>query len=119
MTEATDLRSLIVEGIRNRKGHDITIVDLSHIDTAATEGFIIAEGSSNTHAAAIAESVEEYVRTHGGQRLYGIDGDTGSDWVVMDYGDVFVHIFLPETRRHYNLEELWSDARIEHLPDLD
>lgn len=116
---APDMRRLIIEGIQERKGRDITLIDLSHIDTAATAGFIIAEGTSTMHASAIAESVEEYVRKNGGSRLYGIDGDEGSDWVVMDYGDIWVHIFLHDTRLRYSLEDLWSDARITDIPNLD
>lgn len=119
MTQEKDLRQLIIEGIQERKGHNITVVDMSAIDTAATSSFIIAEGNSTTHTAAIAECVGDYARINGGYKPYAIDGEEGSDWVVMDYGDVFVHIFLPETRTRYNLEELWSDAKITKIPNLD
>lgn len=119
MTPTKDLKELIIEGIQNRKGHGISVVDLSSIDTAATGAFIIAEGNSTTHTASIAESVDEYVRNASGIKPYGIDGEEGSDWVIMDYGDIWVHIFLPETRIRYNLEELWSDADIKQVADLD
>jgi len=119
MNKQTDIRQLIIEGIQNRKGHGISVIDLSGIDTAATAAFIIAEGNSTTHTASIAESVEEYVRLNSGVKPYGIDGAEGSDWVIMDYGDIWVHIFMPETRTRYNLEDLWSDARIEQVADLD
>lgn len=118
MTSDKEIRKLIIEGIQERKGHSITVVDFSHIDTAATGAFIIAEGNSTTHIGSIAESVEEYVRVNGGVKPFGIDGEEGSDWVIMDYGSVWVHIFLPQTRQRYNLEELWSDARISEVPDL-
>ncbi len=114
-----DIKQLIIEGIQERKGTDITIVDMSNINSAATETFVICQGTSTTHTASIAESVEEYVRTKCGLKPYGIDGEEGSDWVVMDYGNVWVHVFMPETRRRYNLEELWSDAIIEQIPNLD
>lgn len=119
MNKQTDIRQLIIEGIQNRKGHNISVIDLSDIDTAATGAFIIAEGNSTTHTASIAESVEESVRLNSGVKPYGIDGAEGSDWVIMDYGDIWVHIFMPETRTRYNLEDLWSDARIEQVADLD
>lgn len=119
MSKQTDLRQLIIEGIQNRKGHNISVIDLSDIDTAATGTFIIAEGNSTTHTASIAESVEEYLRLNSGVKPYGVDGAEGSDWVIIDYGDIWVHIFLPETRTRYNLEDLWSDARIEQVADLD
>ncbi len=119
MSEQTDIRQLIIEGIQDRKGHDISIIDMSDIDTAATATFIIAEGNSSTHNASIAENIEEHVRLNAGIKPYGIDGEEGSDWVIIDYGDVWVHIFLRETRMRYNLEELWSDAHIENIADVD
>ncbi len=119
MTPTTNLKELIIEGIHNRKGHGISVVDLSSIDTAATGSFIIAEGNSTTHTASIAESIAEHVLDTSGVKPYGIDGEEGSDWVIMDYGDIWVHIFLPETRTRYNLEELWSDAEITRVADLD
>ena len=119
MHSSHSLQQLIIEGIQERKGSDITVIDLSAIDSAATEAFIIAQGTSTTHTAAIAESVVEYVRENGGIKPFGIDGDEGSDWVVIDYGSVWVHIFLPQTRSHYNLEDLWSDAPSEEIPNLD
>lgn len=118
MTPNDKLTQLIIEGIQERKGHDITLVDFSKIDTAATGAFVIAEGNSTTHNASIAESVVEYVRINGGVKPYGIDGEEGSDWVIIDYGSVWVHIFMHDTRRRYNLEELWSDAEIKEIPDL-
>lgn len=119
MTSEKDLKELIIEGIQERKGRSISVIDFSHIDTTATGAFIIAEGNSTTHVGSIAESVEEYVRVNGGVKPYGIDGAEDSDWVIMDYGSVWVHIFLPQTRRRYNLEDLWSDARITEVADID
>lgn len=119
MTQEIDIEKFIIEGIQNRKGHNITVVDLSAIESAAATKFIIAEGNSSTQTAAIADSVIEFVRTQTGVKPYGIDGEDTGDWVIVDYGDIWVHIFLPETRRRYTLEELWSDARITDIPDLD
>ncbi|MBD5220615.1 MAG: ribosome silencing factor [Muribaculaceae bacterium] len=119
MTSTQDIKELIIEGIRDRKGKGITVVDMTDIDTAATGCFIIAEGTSTTQTAAIAESVEELVRKSSGVKPYNVDGENAGDWVIMDYGDVWVHIFLPTVRTRYNLEELWSDAKITNLPDLD
>lgn len=119
MTSDKELRDLIIEGVQERKGHSITLVDFSHIDSAATGAFIIAEGNSTTHISSIAEAVEEYVRKNGGVKPFGIDGEEGSDWVIMDYGSVWVHLFMRDTRQRYNLEELWSDAKISDVPDLD
>ncbi len=119
MSTDKELRQLIIEGIHERKGRNVTVLDLSHIEYAGAACFIIAEGNSTTQTVAIAESVVEYVRKASGIKPYAVDGDTSGDWVILDYGQVWVHIFLPETRHHYNLEELWSDARIARIPDLD
>ncbi len=119
MKELTHPAKLIIEGIQNRKGKGITVVDLSPIEGAGTQCFIIAEGTSTTQTAAIAASVEEYVRENGGIKPFGTIGAGNGEWVVMDYGDIWVHIFLPPTRSRYNLEELWSDAIITEIPDLD
>lgn len=119
MTDTKDLKQLIIEGIHERKGHGVTVVDMSAIDTAPASCFIIAEGNSTTQTSAIADCVEEYVRKNGGGKPYGVDGETQGDWVIMDYGHTWVHIFLPELRNRYRLEELWSDAVITDVPDLD
>lgn len=119
MSLTKDLKGLIIEGIQERKGRSVTVVDLSHIEGAAAHAFIIAQGNSSTHVAAIAESVAEYVRINGNTKPYNIDGLANAEWVVIDYGDIWVHIFTPDTRSRYALEELWSDAIITDVPDLD
>ena len=119
MSSNKDLKELIIEGIQERKGRSITVVDMSHIESAAAHTFIISQGNSTTQVAAIADSVEEYVRKNGGYKPYNADGMANSEWIVIDYGDTWVHIFTPETRTRYSLEDLWSDAKITDIPDLD
>lgn len=119
MTSQKDLQQLIIEGIQERKGHSITVVDLSHIESAAAHTFIIAEGNSTTQVASIADSIIEYVRKNGSVKPYNADGVANAEWIVIDYGDIWVHIFMPETRTRYALEDLWSDAKITEIPDLD
>lgn len=119
MTENTDLKRLIIEGIQDCKGRGITVVDLSQIEGAAVNEFIICQGSSTMQVASIADNVREHVQKQSGQKPYNYDGYKNSQWIVIDYGSTLVHIFLPETRELYNLEELWSDARLEQIADLD
>ena len=119
MTPKQEIETLIIEGIHERKGRGVTVIDLSDIPTAAASTFIIAEGTSPTHTAAIAGSVGEYVLSKSGIKPYNVDGETAGDWVIMDYGSVWVHIFLPEVRQRYSLEELWSDAPVTTVADLD
>lgn len=119
MTETINITKLITEGIQERKGRGISIVDLSHIESAAAQRFIICEGSSTMQVSAIADSVRDYLRENAGIKPYNYDGYQNSQWIVIDYGETLVHVFLPETRSLYNLEELWSDAKITQVPDLD
>lgn len=119
MKEKQDLVKLITEGIQERKGKRIAHIDLSGIETAPTTDFIICQGSSTMQVAAIADSVREYLLENAGIKPYNYDGYRNSQWIVIDYGETLVHVFLPEVRDLYSLEELWSDAPITYIPDLD
>ncbi len=109
----------IVEAIRERKGQRITHVDLSSIETAATQDFVLCNGQSSMQVDAIADNIREKVEEHVGVRPYNYDGYDNSEWIVLDYGSLFVHVFRPEFRERYNLEQLWADAVIKDYPDED
>lgn len=113
------LRPLVIEGIQERKGRDIAVVDLTGIETAPTSEFIICQGNSSQQVAAIADSVRDYLLENYGIKPYNYDGYRNSQWIVIDYGSTLVHVFTRETRQLYNLEELWADAPITRIPDLD
>lgn len=115
----TDLRPMIIEGIQERKGRSITVVDLSEIESAPVSEFIICQGNSSQQVAAIADSVRDYLLDNYGIKPYNYDGYRNAQWIVIDYGDTLVHIFTRESRQLYNLEELWADAPITEIPDLD
>ena len=115
----TTTRDLIIDAIRDRKGHSITVVDLEKIPGASASTFIIAEGNSTTQVASIADHLEERLLEDARMKPYNTDGFKNSEWIVLDCGDTWIHIFLPEARMRYNLEELWSDADITEIPDLD
>ena len=119
MNNKTDIVKLVTEGIQDRKGRRITHVDLSDIESAAAQNFVICEGSSTMQVSAIADSVREYLHKNAGIKPYNYDGYQNSQWIAIDYGHTLVHVFLPDVRQHYNLEELWSDAKINEIPDLD
>lgn len=118
-TDNKALRNAIIAGIQDRKGYNITVVDLSDIDTAPAHEFIICQGNSNQHVSSVADSVREYLLGNHGVKPYNYDGYRNSQWIVIDYGETLVHIFTPETRQLYNLEELWADAVVTEVPDLD
>ena len=115
----TDLIRLIVEGIQERKGRKIAHVDLSDIESSGVSHFIICQGTSNMQVSAIADSVRDYLLDKVHVKPYNYDGYQNSQWIVIDYGDILVHVFLPQERERYNLEELWSDAKFTEIPDLD
>ncbi len=112
-------RSLIVEAIQNKKGKGITIMDLSEIDSAPAHEFIICEGRTPQQVAAIADNVREELLDKAHIKPYNYDGYRNASWIVIDYGSTLVHVFVPEQRNLYNLEELWSDSMIAEIPDLD
>ena len=68
---------------------------------------------------AIADSVREYVQEKSGVKPFNYDGYRNSQWIVIDYGTIYVHVFLPEYREYYNLEQMWNDAEIKEIPDID
>lgn len=119
MIENEYLINSIIYGIQEKKGKSITCVDLSHIEGTSTQEFIICTGTSNMHVSAIADSVREHLTETEGLKPYNYDGYKNSQWIVIDYGTVYVHIFLSEWREFYNLEQLWNDAAIKEIPDLD
>lgn len=104
------LQDLIIDCITDIKGKNIVLLNLKNIDDSPADYFIIAEGDSSTQVRAIAGNIErrlkEELRLHPGH----VEGTQHSKWVCMDYFDTVVHIFHPETRRFYELEQLWSDA---------
>ena len=109
----------IIDGIQDKKGHDIVIVDLSNIDDTICTYFVIAQGGSPAQVHALAMSVGEKARENCGARPLGVDGLRNSTWVAMDYADIIVHIFVPEEREFYDIEHLWADAELTAIPDLD
>ena len=119
MYETEELVKRIAEGIQEKKGKDIVVADLTDTDNSVCKYFVICEGNTPTQVAAIADSVSDYVRINAGVKPIGVEGLRNARWVVMDYSDVLVHIFVPEDRHFYNLENLWADAHLTEIPNLD
>ncbi len=108
---------IITNAIKDKKGSDIAILDLEKVDGAPTGQFIICTGKSTTQVSAIADNVREEVQKQTGEKPVNYDGYRNSQWIVIDYGDSMVHVFLPDTRSFYRIEDLWSDAKTTRLPD--
>ena len=90
-------------------GEDTVIFEVGAV-LAITDAFVVTSGRNNRQVKAIAEEVEAGLKADGGIAPLRIEGLAGSEWVLLDYGDFVVHVFLDETRRYYDLERLWSDA---------
>lgn len=118
MDETQDLLEKVIEGIQDKKGSKITVVDLTKITDAICRYLVVCEGGSTTQVGAIANSVVDYVHVHNGDKPIGAGGRKNMEWVAIDYGSVMTHIFLPETREYYKLEQLWDDAELTHIKDL-
>lgn len=119
MNETKELILKIQEGIQEKKGKNIIIADLTEIDETICNYFVICQGNSPSQVIAIVESIKDSVRENLNIKPYAIDGTKNAQWVAIDYNDVIVHIFLPETREFYNLEHLWADAKLTVIEDLD
>ena len=121
MTQTTpeQLIDTIVEALQDKKGHHIVIADLSDIESAPTQAFVLCTGGSPQQVEALAGSVNDLVRDTLHEKAFHVAGLENRMWIAIDYGEVMVHIFLPEERDYYDLEHLWDDAKITELPDLD
>lgn len=108
----TELESKIIEALDDKKGENILLLDLREIDGSISDSFIICSGASTTQVCALADNVEDHVQKELGEKVWRVEGTDNGIWVVMDYGDVMVHIFENETRAFYALEKLWGDAKI-------
>lgn len=102
----------ILEGINRTKGNEITIIDLNAIHHTECGYFVICHGNSNTQVSAISQSVEEIVEKQMGVKAWHRDGYKNAIWILIDYGDIMVHVFQKNAREFYNLEGLWADAKI-------
>ena len=117
--DAKEVIQQIVEGIQDKKGKGIVVVDMLKLGNSICDYFVICQGNSPTQVSAITDSIEDTVRTNCKKKPYSIDGLRNSQWVAMDYGDILVHIFLPDVRKFYDIEHLWADAILTEIPDID
>lgn len=102
------MKDKILEILEDKKARDISIINIRKISTLA-DYFIICNGTSTTHIRTLADEIEEKMALSG-FNLLGKEGYSSSRWILLDYGDVVVHIFNQEERKFYNLERLWYDG---------
>ena len=104
------LADAVVEGILEKKGRNISVMNLQSIHNRVCDYFIICQADSTTQVNAIADSIEEVVRKQTGEKPYHTEGFENSEWILIDYVTVVVHVFQSHIREFYNLEALWADA---------
>jgi ribosome-associated protein len=118
MTENEQIVSKIVEGIQEKKGKEIVIVNLTKLKEAPCSYFVICEGDSHVHVNSVAMSVKDWVREKANVKPYAADGFENSEWIAMDYGQIIVHVFQRHTREFYDIEHLWADADLKRIENL-
>jgi len=110
-----DLISVIIKGIDEVKGENIQLLDLREIENTVCDYFIICSGNSNTQVNAISGSVQKMVSKELKDKPWHIEGQGNSEWVLMDYVNVVVHIFQKQVRDYYDIESLWGDAKVTEI----
>lgn len=109
--QAEQLKDLVVNALENIKAQDVSVIDVRD-RTSVTDFMVLASGTSNRHVKSLADSVVIEAKEQG-VRASNVEGEGGSDWILVDLGDVVVHVMMPATREFYDLERFWRDA-----PDL-
>lgn len=112
---AEELSKVIVKGMEEKKASNIVVMDLREIRNTVSDFFIICSGSSDTQLEAISSSIEDEVSKTGNEKPWQSEGKANRQWILMDYVNVVVHIFLKDTREFYGLEELWGDAKVTYI----
>ncbi|NBT15735.1 MAG: ribosome silencing factor [Chitinophagia bacterium] len=113
LTRSSKILKVIINAIQDRKGENIISLDLRKIPEAVSDFFIVCEASSTVQVKAIADWVEVQVKKELGEIPYRHEGHAAAQWILVDYVNVVVHVFLSETRKFYRLEEMWGDGDAE------
>jgi ribosome-associated protein len=112
------LNHWIIDAIQDIKGKNIVKLDLRKLNDRPTDFFIICEGDSSTQVKAISDSIGRKIKDKMGLNPTHREGVEGAKWVLVDYFETVVHVFYPETREFYDIEELWSDASVTNYENL-
>ncbi len=115
LTRSNKIFKTIIKAIQDKKGEDIISLDLKKIPEAVTDFFVICSATNTTQLKAIADFVEVEVKDKCGENPYKHEGRQGEQWILIDYVNIVVHIMMPDARKFYRIQEMWSDAdRAEH-----
>lgn len=116
-TENSELNisELIIDAIKAKNGEDITLIELGGVPNSLFDTFVLCTAQSNIQADSITEEIVFSIKKLSGLRPINVEGKANMEWILIDYFDTIVHIFLPETREFYKLEQLWADANIKKI----
>jgi ribosome-associated protein len=117
LTRNSKIFKTIIKAILDKKGENAVSLDLRKIQEAVADFFIICEANNQPQIRALADAVEQAVKDNCGENPYNHEGKKNLQWVLIDYVNVVVHIMIPESRKFYKLEEMWSDASLEEHND--
>lgn len=117
MNQSKKMAKLAYEALSDKKGEDIQVLDISGISVLA-DYFLIANGNSDSQVNALVDNVEEELHK-AGYSLVQREGNASGKWVLLDFGDIIVHVFDRENRQFYNLERIWKDGRMVSPEELD
>lgn len=115
--QTMSLLDSIVEGMKEKKGKNITIINLSDLENRVADYFVICDADSNTHVHAIADSVEDGVIKHSNEKPYHSEGYQNAEWILIDYVNIVAHVFLRDSREFYNIEGLWADGEFTQIEE--
>lgn len=108
------LQKIVVSALEDIKGRDIEVINTTKL-TAMFDRIVIASGDSNRQVKSLARNVQDKVREAGGE-IVSVEGEENGEWVLVDLGDIVVHVMQPAVRNYYNLEELWEASPSRHRP---
>lgn len=117
-SDADSINDLIIDSIRDIKGKNIIKLDMRHIPGSSADYFIICEGDSTVQVSSIAGNVYKRMKDEMSSLPISFEGKNNSTWVLVDYFTTVVHVFYRETRKFYNLESLWNDAKVEEYSEI-
>ena len=119
LSETSIILEKIIESMQDKKARHIISMDMGKINTSVTDYFVICHAPSKTQVDAIYKNVIDMVQKDCGEKPFNREGYENSEWILIDYFDVVVHVFQEDVRKFYKLEDLWADAEIHYLKDLD
>ena len=117
--EAKILAEIAVKAIQSKKGRQITMIDFDGVEGSLFEYYVLCTANSPSHVDALADETERQIKEITGISPRRVEGLQNCQWLLLDYFDVVIHIFLAETREFYNIEAMWKDVKQVHYQDED